>query len=231
MKNAARVLIAVFALLTPSVAAAQSTDETRTLRYDSFRTPRLAVLAGLIQPIVLRGGNVEVDVHFKRFVVGYSHGFLLNIDGAAVVGEAGEQELSFHLPYSTGFGVGLRPLEWLDIRLEGKAHRFQVRQAGSDRGSPLFSYTTYTLGAGVYAQYRPFDHFGVRAAEWLRGFTLVNSLRWWPNVASTLPQNRRSYTHPTTGVRTVHHAQNIGIANTPIIYNLSIGYSFAFNGD
>lgn len=119
--------------------------------------------------------------------------------------------------------IGYRLLEWLDVRLEAKAHRFEVRD---NAGEGLVNYTTYTLGVGVYAQYRPFYHFGVRIAEWLEGFVATTSVRYWPNVATSLASDEHEYEAGGQGLR--HRAANIGIANTPFLFNISLGYVFTF---
>jgi hypothetical protein len=206
----------------PSNLDAESDDEP----WPRFERVRVALLAGLIQPIVLEGGNLELDVYYGRLVVGYSHGFLLNLRGGTVVGDAATQGLSFHLPFSSGLSVGYRFLEWLDVRLEGKVHRFETLDAAT--GQHLFSYTTVTFGFGVYAQYRPFYDFGVQADEWLQGFMLAASARFWPNIWTSLDRDQRTYTSPSTNAEEVHRANNIGIANTPFIFNLAIGYSVTF---
>ncbi len=226
-----RSLLSGLFLLSPLAARAQPTIEERAPTqadeddWTEMSHPEVALLAGLIQPILLGGGNVELDLYWGRLVVGYSHGFLLNFRGDTLVGEAAQQGLALHLPYSTGLSVGYRFLPWLDARLEGKVHRFEVREASS--GTPLFDYTTMTLGVGVYAQYRPFRDFGVQTDEWLHGFLVLCSVRYWPNLWTSLPNDELAYPHPSLG-DVEHHAANIGIANTPFIVNVSVGYGVTF---
>lgn len=193
--------------------------------WEGFDEARLTLSAGLIQPLLLRGGNIELDFFYRRFVMSYSHGFALKLEGSTVVGDAKEQGLAFYLPYSTGISIGYRLLEWLDVRLEGKVHRFEARDGAS--GEELIRYTTYTLGLGVYAQYRPFYHFGVRVAGWLEGFVMTTSVRYWPTLATTLPNDEHVY-NSGAGQSVRHRAANIGIANTPFIFNVSLGYMLAF---
>lgn len=212
--------------LAPASVDSASGSESGDSPWPAFERVRIALLLGLIQPMVLEGGNLEVDFYYGRLVVGYSHGFLLNLRGGTVVGDAAAQGLAFHLPFSTGLSVGYRFLEWLDVRLEGKVHRFETRDAAS--GQHLFSYTSVTLGFGVYAQYRPFYDFGVRVDEWLQGFMLVASARFWPNIWTSLDRDERTYTSPSTNTEEVHRANNIGIANSPFIFNIAIGYSLTF---
>jgi hypothetical protein len=180
----------------------------------------IGVFAGLIQPIVARGGNVQVELILGRLVVDYSHGFALHIPSA---GDAKEQGLGYYLPYSTGFGVGYRFFDSLDLRVEPKLHSFQVSyDGGAADGSPVTSYRTMTLGAGVYYSWRPFDQFENAA----RGVTFLASARYWPTVWSSLEDNEYEYYNENTQSVEVHEAAPIGIAGTPFIVNLSVGYAF-----
>lgn len=218
------LILALPAAATPAGSPPESVPGARGQGAES--KTEVSVLAGLIQPIVLAGGNIEVDVHWRRLALGYSHGFMLDLSGSTVVGEAKKQGLAFALPYSTGISAGYRLSSWLDLRAELKAHRFRVRYDGQPRGStPLFSYTTWTLGAGAYARWRPFASSG-----WPAGIVTSTSLRWWPNIASTLgdggAKGKRTYMNRVTGKTETHEAANIGIAGTPIIFNISVGYTF-----
>ncbi len=206
---------ALMAIITATSVSSTSYAESNT---------EVVVQAGLLQPVLLQGGNVEVDFNYKRFVLGYSHGFGLKLEGKYIVGEAKTQGLAYTLPFTTGVGVGYRVLDWLDVRAEAKWHKFEVHYDDSRNieGGELFSYTTITLGAGVYGHWRP---FGSRK-DWLRGFNLSTSLRYWPNVATSLDSDKREYDNDFIGQRVTHNAANIGIANTPIIVNMSVGYAF-----
>ncbi len=197
----------------------QRSGDDRALRRRGGGGAELSLLAGVIQPVVLRGGNVEVDVHWKRLVVGYSHGFLLHLDGATVVGDAADQGLSYKLPFSTGLGIGVRLTDFFDVRAEFKAHRFNVHYDDA-ANEKLFGYTTYTVGVGAYLRWRPLRS----ARDWTRGIITSSSLRFWPNVASTLDNGERVYDNRITDKRERHEAANIGIANTPVIVNISVGY-------
>ena len=214
------------AAVSGALAAPSTTTAAADEPWDGFDEVRIAIVAGLVQPVLLGGGNVEVDVYYRRWVFGYSHGFLLNLEGDAVVGDANDQGLAFEVPFTTGASAGFRFLEWLDARVEGKVHRFEVRDEASSQD--LFDYTTVTLGVGVYAQYRPFYHFGVDAAEWLQGWLIVSSVRFWPRIWSSLDDDEIVYDSPTTGQTERHEAAQIGIANTPFIFNISVGYLVRF---
>jgi hypothetical protein len=191
----------------------------------SERGPELSLLAGLIQPIVLHGGNLELDLHWRRLVVGYSHGFLLSESGSTVVGAEKRQHLALDIPYSTGLSAGFRLTNWLDARAELKTHRFEVHYDGTDGiRDHLFSYSTWTLGFGVYARWKPFERFG----GWAANIVTSTSVRFWPRIASTLdgPGETRSYYNRITGQQEIHAAADIGIANTPFFFNIAIGYAF-----
>ena len=222
------ILLAVLAIAASpdSPQPPDSPCEQTCEPWEGFNEVRVGVVAGLIQPILLQGGNVEVDVYYRRFVFGYSHGFQLQLDGDAVVGAARDQGLAFRLPFTTGVGIGYRFLEWLDVRLEGKVHRFEVRDEASNQD--LFAYTTVTLGVGTYAQYRPFYHFGVDAADWLQGIVIITSLRFWPRIWTSLDDDEKVYDNVLTGQEERHQAAEIGIANTPFIFNVGVGYIFTF---
>lgn len=215
--------------ITSPVWAQRGSEGPHPPSWRGYAHPQLSLVTGLIQPIVLRGGNLEIDFYYRRLVVSYSHGFLLNLEGDTVVGSAKEQRLVFHLPYSTGASVGYRFTEWLDARLEAKGHRFEVREARDDR--VVLTYSTATLGLGVYARYRPFFHVihPGRHPTWAQGFVITTSLRFWPNIWSSLPRDQRRYANSTTGTQEVHDANNIGIANSPFIFNVSVGYLFDFS--
>ena len=221
------LLVALLLLALPLAAAAQDPEET-PLPWVGYDRPQLSIVAGLIQPVLLGGGNVEMDLHFRRLVVGYSHGFDLKLEGDTVVGEASEQGLALKLPFSTGFGVGLRVFEWLDVRLEGKVHHYEVREENAQE--PSFDYTTLTLGTGAYIRYRPLYHFGLGASTpaWTHGIVLALSARFWPNIWTSLKDDAIAYDNATTASREVHQAQNVGIANTPFVGNLGLGYMITF---
>lgn len=209
-------------VLTSGRLAAQPVHDPPQAK--ASKRAEISVLAGLIQPIVLRGGNLEVDVVIRRFVIGYSHGFRLNLQGSTVVGDASDQGLAFELPFSTGLGLGYRLTNWLDLRGEVKWHRFEVRydDASVADGDNLFSYDTITVGAGIYGHWRPFRN----RRNWTRGLTAATSVRLWPNIHSTLDGDERVYENAVTGRQETHRAANIGIANTPLIVNVSVGYAF-----
>jgi hypothetical protein len=183
----------------------------------------LALLAGVSQ-LFLGGANVQLDVTYGRFVADFSHGWSLDIGAGSTVGEQKAQQLALHLPYTTGFGFGYRLLESLDVRFEPKLHRFDIFYADLEQTSSneITSYQTATLGLGVYYRWQPFRKLNPIA----QGIIIMPSLRYWHNVWSSLQDDRFVYTNARTGNEETHRASNIGIANTPWIVNVSLGYSF-----
>jgi hypothetical protein len=180
----------------------------------------IGLLAGVLQPIALRGGNVQFEFIWGRLVVDYSHGFALNIPAA---GDAKEQGLSYYLPYSTGLGIGYRFFDSFDLRFEPKLHYFQVNyDGGVADGQRVVSYQTLTLGLGAYYSWRPFDDSSNAA----KGITIIPSFRVWPTVWSSLDDNKFEYYNQNTESFEEHQAAPIGIAGTPILANVSVGYAF-----
>lgn len=180
----------------------------------------LGLFAGLIQPIATRGGNVQIELILGRLVVDYSHGFALNIPSA---GDSKDQELTYFLPYSTGLGIGYRFFDSFDLRFEPKLHYFQVSyDGGIADGESVVSYQTVTLGLGAYYSWRPFDGYSNAS----KGITIIPSVRIWPTVWSSLEDDEFEYYNQNTESVETHEAAPIGIAGTPIIVNISVGYAF-----
>lgn len=207
------VLIAA-ALVLLSANAVHAEDTTQS---SWERGRELGVLAGMIQPIVVDGGNLQLEGRYGRFVFDYSHGWSLDIPP---VGDAKDQGLAMHVPYSTGMGLGYKLFEELDIRFEPKLHKFEISYDG---GQDIVTYKTVTLGLGAYYSYRPFKN----SNHFVKGITLAGSVRYWQNVWSSLDDDRYRYDNMETGRSEVHEAANIGIGNTPIIVNVSVGYVFS----
>lgn len=193
------------------------------------KTKELVLLAGTIQPFLLQGGNVELDFYLPKTVFNYSHGFSLELESAAgtTVGEAKRQSVAYHIPYSTGFGIGYRLSKYVDVRFEPKLHRFEAYYDDSDRKAPgnkISSYTTATLGIGAYFRWKPFE----KQHNFLKGIFTSTSLRYWQNVWTSLDNNRTEYKNRVTGKSETLKASNIGIANTPFLFNITLGYSVCF---
>jgi hypothetical protein len=221
-KNAIIITAALFSAVALSAKAshAQSVPAAKS---------SIAVNVGMLQPIVLGGANIEADFRRGHLIVGYSHGWSLDFEGSTVVGDMRKQNISMHLPYTTGVGIGylqtvasLRSM--FDVRFEAKLHRFEVSYRSMDGASrtAIANYSTVTLGAGAYWTLVP---FGNRSDAW-RGLNISTSVRFWPNVRSTLSGNQIEYSNATTGQMEIHRTANIGIANTPVVVNVSVGYIF-----
>ncbi len=217
-------------VISPFILSAIATNiyaqSLQTPRSPSTPSGEVALLAGLIQPTMLQGGNVEVDFYTRKMVFNYSHGFSLDLDSkhGTTVGDAKSQGLALHLPYSTGFGVGYRVKRYFDVRLEPKIHRFQVYYDGSDRrnaANEVADYRTVTIGLGAYFRWKPFE----KKHNALKGIFTSTSIRYWQNVWSSLDGNQVTYMNRTTDQPETHQAANIGIANTPFLFNIGLGYS------
>jgi hypothetical protein len=187
---ARRAAIALFALTcTPSPA----------------RAGEWILLAGLAQPLLFEGGNVAVTyITNGGLVLDYSHGWAFQLDAtpSALAEAERAQKLRVYLPYTTGFGIGHLVADNLDFRLEFKVHRYEVTHPGGAQ----ISYTTRSAGVGAYYRYR----FG--RSRWL----LEPSVRYWPNVSSTLDDDRHTFPNGD-----VHEAHDQGL-----FANVSLGYAF-----
>lgn len=198
-------------------------QEQETKKYE------IVFLAGMIQPFLLQGGNVEVDFYLPKMVFNYSHGFSLELESATgtTVGAAKDQSLAFHIPYSTGFGVGYRLNKYFDIRIEPKMHQFDVYYDGTDRTlaeNQITDYRTVTLGLGAYFRWKPFE----KQDNALKGIFTSTSIRYWHNVYSSLEGGEITYFNRETDQLEIHETANIGIANTPWLFNIGVGYSLKF---
>lgn len=186
---------------------------------------RVNVLFGLNQPLLLKGYNVEANFFYKRLAFDFSHGVSLDFSGSGVTGDAAEQNLSIHLPYSTGFGVGYRFTEAFNIRVEPKWHQFELyyENEAQTNANRIGKYNTFSLGIGAYYNWLPFKNKN----NALRGIMIAPSVRYWPTVSSSLKDDKLVYENKLTGKTETHERMQPGIANTPIVVNVSIGYSFA----
>jgi hypothetical protein len=215
MKN----IIITVALVAISVVStiAQSTEKKELLYSNKF-----SVLFGTIQPTVLKGFNVEVNYTTKRLMFDYSHGASLN---PPVVGDFKTQNVVLHLPYSTGFGIGYRFSSFFDVRFEPKLHSWEVyhKDDVQNDANKIKDFKTFTLGFGAYYRYMPFKNSN---NKFLQGITTSTSLRYWQNVGTTLRNDEFSYANKTSKKTETLNAPNIGLANTPIIFNVAIGYTF-----
>jgi len=181
---------------------------------------------GLSQ-ISLGGFNIEGNLFYKRFTFDYSHGASLNfVNETLEEGNDKSQQLAIHMPWTTGFGVGYRFNNWLNLRVEPKMHKYELyhNQDRQNSANLIGDYTTFTLGLGLYANLKPFKN----QTNFLKGFMIAPSARWWPNISSSLASDQLVYNNKLTGAVETHNARNVGIANSPFLVNLSVGYSISF---
>lgn len=177
-----------------------------------------------VNQVLLDGFNAEVNVFYKRLAFDYSHGVSLDFKGAAVTEAEKDQRLVIHLPYTTGFGVGYRINDAFNIRVEPKWHRFELFYENEiqNASSRVAGYSTFTLGLGAYYNWQPFKE----KTNALRGLMIAPSVRFWPKISSTLNEDQVSYQNRLTGRTETHEAMEVGIGNTPWVFNISVGYSF-----
>ena len=185
---------------------------------------RVSLVFGMNQ-LMVQGFNVEGNIFWKRLAFDYSHGISLNFDNNLLTGDAQEQGLAIHLPYSTGFGVGYRFNDWFNLRAEPKWHKFDLFYDGEAQTAEnmIDSYTTFTLGLGAYITWLPFKN----KDNFLKGFTVAPSLRYWPKVSDSI-DGSLEYDNKLTGETETHEALEIGFGNTPFFVNVSLGYSLSF---
>lgn len=214
-----KYLIIIAALTTFSFSNSfAQTQEKKELLYSN----KFSLLFGTIQPTVLNGFNVEVNYTTKRVIFDYSHGVSLD---PPTVGDFKTQKVVLHLPYSTGFGIGYRFSSFFDIRFEPKLHSWEAYNEGEtqNESTKIKDFKTFTLGIGLYYRYMPFKNSDSKI---LQGITTSTSLRYWQNVGTTSSNDEFSYLNKTTNKTETLKAPNIGIANSPIIFNIAIGYTF-----
>jgi hypothetical protein len=195
-----------------------------TAQTESESKNQFSILFGLNQPILLRGFNVEGNYWMKNWVIDYSHGFNLHLDGAFVNKELERQNIDLLVPHTLGLGIGYRFTKGFNLRFEPKLHLFRVYYKGEaqNASNQIEKYSTVTLGAGAYYRWMPFE----KKDNFLKGITIAPSLRFWPNVSSSLKSDQFQYSNKITGQTETHKAVNIGAANTPWIVNVSVGYTF-----
>jgi hypothetical protein len=218
MKKMKRVLstIVILTIMCSNVSA-QSKQKKELLYSNKF-----SILFGMLQPTVAKGFNAEINYTTKRMIFDYSHGISLD---PPTVGDFKTQKIALHLPYTTGFGIGYRITSFFDIRFEPKLHSWENYQEGDAQNNTTMinKYKTTTLGFGAYYRFMPFRNSNNKV---LQGITTSTSLRWWQNTSTTLTNNKMTYNNKLTNKTETLNAPNIGIANTPIIFNIAIGYTF-----
>lgn len=204
-----------------SLIPALAQNESEPIQPESSKW---TVLTGLNQLFILNGFNAEINYQTDKWIIDYSHGFYLLIDGATLDNEYKNQKINFKITHSLGFGAGYRFNKSFNLRLEPKVHFYETYYDGERqvRGNSIANFTTYTLGIGAYYKWMPFE----TQKNALKGITIVPSLRYWYKIDSTLDDNKFTYYNTKTNNTETFKAPNIGLANTPIVLNVSVGYSF-----
>jgi hypothetical protein len=167
---------------------------------------QVAVNFGLLQ-LALDGFNIAGEVRYRRWWFEYSHGVELTLNqwpGLTMTGTEREQNLHIHMPYTTGIGIGFTLLDELWLGVEFKTHRYEVNAPGG----PVSSYQTYSIGPVLGYKFFVFKGLFVNAY-----------LRYWPNIATSLPDNKIALAG-TDG--TVTHSAH----DFEVFGNLSVGYAF-----
>jgi hypothetical protein len=196
------IVILSLALIAFTAAKAQ------VYKTDSTTINKFTLAAGLSQPVILKGYNIAGAFFTKRFTFEWSHGWSLN---PPLRDEQVEQNMEFEVKWTTGPGFGYRITKSFDVRLEFKAHNYDVNFKNENL---KINYTGFTIGPGAYYRIYPFRK-GV-----LRGLLIEPNIRWWPLVGSTLSDNEYKYTD-INGVEQTHQA-----INSDIIYNMNIAWTF-----
>lgn len=185
---------------------------------------KVNVVFGLIQPVFAQGFNIEGNYITNRLIFDYSHGASLDLSATTVTEDLRRQGVAVHIPYTTGFGIGYRLKEWVNIRMEPKWHRFEFYYEGETQtsSSQIISYNTMSLGIGVYGHYQPFKN----KTSFLKGIMIAPSVRFWPTITSTLEDDSFIYFNKNTSLNETIKTLDVGPGFKPFIYNISIGYSF-----
>ncbi len=212
-----KISVLAFCFLATFSASAQSVEKK------PFDT-RFNVLFGLSQPLVADGFNFEADVFYKRLAFDFSHGVSLDFSGKGVTGAVARQKLAVHIPYTTGFGIGYRFTKAFNVRIEPKWHQFEIYYNGEmqTNANRITRYNTFSLGIGAYYGWLPFSN----KSNALKGIMISPSVRFWPTLSSSLSDDKMTYTNKMTGKQETHERMQPGITNTPLVINVSVGYSF-----
>lgn len=184
-------------------------------------------LGGGVTQLLLGGFNVQAEYTTNRLVFDYSHGFNLRFSGQTASTDAQAQNLNETLRSTLGIGIGYRITPALDVRFEPKLHSYEVYYNGGveTAANRLTSYRTVTLGVGAYYRYYPFR----RQENALAGILILPSVRYWPNVGSSLADNKLTYANRTTNRTETYRAATQGIAGTGGLFaNVTIGYTFGW---
>lgn len=156
----------------------------------------LGVMLGLGQ-WALGGGNAAVQWNHGHLALEYSHGQGVHLSQFEFLRNQSERSAGadVHETWTTGLGVGVLAFDNLRVLLEVKANHYELE--GGDRNSRL-SYTTFTVGPGVFYDIH----------LW-RGLFVQPSVRWWPTVHTTMPDNATLSRADGTQVRITSHDSGV----------------------
>ncbi len=202
---------------------AQDSDDRRS----AFPYSNRFTLGGGISQLLLGGFNVQAEYTTKRLVFDYSHGFNINLRGQAASLVAQEQQLNEKLTSTVGIGVGYRLTPTFDVRFEPKLHFYDVNYNGQTEAGTarLTTYQTVTLGLGAYYRYYPFR----KQNNALAGILVMPSVRYWPNVWSSLANDKLTYANPATKRTETYKAAPQGFPGTGgLLANVTVGYTFGW---
>ncbi len=199
---------------------------SKTYAQDWKSEKKINILFGLAQPLFASGFNIEGNYIHNRIIFDYSHGASLHFSGNLVPADLKRQNIAVNEPWTTGFGIGYRLKEWINIRVEPKWHRFEYYYNGEPQNSSneIISYNTFSLGLGLYGSYQPFK----KQNNFLKGFLIAPSIRFWPTISSGLKDDKFIYLNKNTNEFEEIKTLNPGTGFTPFVINISIGYSFQF---
>ncbi len=197
----------IISLITPLGSAFSQNKE---LSYSK----KLTLLAGLSQPLFLKGANLAVTYTTNRLIFEYSHGINLNYS-EVLSSDYKDNVLSIKSPYSTGAGLGYRFFAnqklGMDLRAEAKIHSYEVKL----NSKQFTKYINLDLGGGLYWQYHPFG----KRTNGMEGIVIEPSIRYWANVKSSLKEN---YSYKTNDGRSLTHKPY----PLNLFANISIGFTF-----
>jgi len=194
---------------------------------DWKKDKKINVLFGLTQPLLVKGFNIEGNYIRNRLIFDYSHGVSLDFSGNSVTEDLKGQNVAVHMPWTTGFGIGYRLKEWINVRIEPKWHRFEFYYNGETQNSAneITSYNTMSLGIGLYGHFQPFKNKN----SFIKDIMIAPSIRYWPTIASSLKEANYNYLNKFTNKNEQITTLHPGIGFTPFVFNVSIGYSFDLN--
>ncbi len=225
MKALTFVAIGVMAIFADSTFVSA---QEQPLSRPKFPYTNRFTLGGGLSQLLLGGFNLQAEYTTNRLVFDYSQGFNINLSGQAASLLAQDQKLNEKLITTLGFGIGYRITPAFDVRFEPKLHFYEVNyngqtDAGYDR---LTTYKTVTLGAGAYYRYYPFR----KQTNGLAGILIMPSVRYWPNVWSSLDNNKLTYVNKATNRTEIYKAAPQGFPGTGgLLANVTIGYTFGLH--